>query len=254
MLVWAPAVEATCFQTENVRCRMRLCVSSRPPAPLPRTVPDPANSAACRPPCDGSPPTREHRGRPVALRAALLACAVWLMLLRAGPATAQGFSVGVRLDFATGSGPVSVAIGDLNGDGKPDLAVANINSATVSVLLGNGAGGVGAKPDFATAAGPISVAIGDLNGDGKPDLAVANASTTTVSVLLGNGAGGFGAKTDFPTGINPQSVAIGDLNGDGKPDLAAANGISSTVSVLLGNGAGDRRVGKECRSRRRPHP
>src|SRR2546426_6605533 len=164
MLVWAPAVEATCFQTENVRCRMRLCVSSRPPAPLPRTVPDPANSAACRPPCDGSPPTREHRGRPVALRAALLACAVWLMLLRAGPATAQGFSVGVRLDFATGSGPVSVAIGDLNGDGKPDLAVANLNSATVSVLLRNSARGFAAQLGFTSGAYPLSQTIGDLDG------------------------------------------------------------------------------------------
>src|SRR6266704_1705840 len=153
---------------------MRLCVSSRPPAPLPRTVPDPATSAACRTACDGSPPTREHRGRPVALRGALLACAAWLMLLRAGPATAQGFSVGVRLDFATGTNPIAVAIEDLNGDGRPDLAVVNFFSSTVSVLLGNGAGGFGAKTDFATGANPRSVAIGDLSGDGKPDLAAAN--------------------------------------------------------------------------------
>src|SRR5205809_580091 len=238
MLVWAPAVEATCFQTENVRCRMRLCVSSRPPAPLPRTVPDPANSAACRPPCDGSPPTREHRGRPVALRAALLACAVWLMLLWAGPATAQGFSVGVRLDFATGAGPYWAAIGDLNGDGKPDLAVANYNANTVSVLLGNGAGGFGAKTDDLTGPIPIAGAIGDVNGDGRPDLAVGSYVSATALHDPLPVCGSFGVRPDFATGAGPYSAAIGDLNGDGKPDLAVANFSSNTVSVLLGNGTG----------------
>jgi hypothetical protein len=63
---------------------------------------------------------------------------------------AQAFTVGVRLEFATGNGPSSVAIGDVNGDGKPDLAVANASSNTISVLLGNGAGGFGARTDFAT--------------------------------------------------------------------------------------------------------
>ncbi len=88
---------------------------------------------------------------------------------------AGGF--GAKTDFATGTVPISVAIGDLNGDGKPDLAVANSNSSTVSVLLGNGAGGFGAKTDFATGTNPHSVAIGDVNGDGKPDLAVANSDS-----------------------------------------------------------------------------
>ena len=165
-----------------------------------------------------------------------LACASVLSLSCPRWSAAQGFTVGVKLDFATGTNPRSVAIGDLNGDGKPDLVVANYVS-TVSVLLGDGAGGFGAKTDFATGPGPISVAIGDLNGDGKPDLVVANTTSNTVSVLLGNGAGGFGAKTDFATGSVPYSVAIGDLNGDGKPDLAVAND-SKTVSVLLGDGAG----------------
>jgi hypothetical protein len=131
-----------------------------------------------------------------------------------------------------------VAIGDLNGDGKPDLAVANAGSNTVSVLLGNGDGTFGAKTDYTTGSFPASVAIGDLNGDGKPDLAVASFYSNAVSVLLGNGDGTFGARRDYSTGVEPFSVRIGDLNGDGKPDLAVANSNSSTVSVLLGSGDG----------------
>ena len=170
--------------------------------------------------------------------APLLVLACLLLTARPDVSTAQDFTVGVKLDFATGSLPMTVAVGDVNGDFKPDLVVANQGSSTVSVLLGNGAGGFGAKTDFATGAFPYSVAIGDVNGDLKPDLVVANSGPGTVSVLLGDGAGGFGARTDFATGAHPQSVAVGDVNGDGKLDLVTANFYAHTVSVLLGNGAG----------------
>ena len=82
-----------------------------------------------------------------------------------------------------------MAVGDLNGDGKPDLAVANSNSDDVSVLLGNGDGTFQAPVSYAAGVSPVSVAVGDLNGDGKPDLAVANSGSDDVSVLLGNGDG-----------------------------------------------------------------
>src|SRR5206468_6047582 len=88
-------------------------------------------------------------------------------------------------------------IGDLNGDGKPDLAVANAGSATVSVLLGNGDGRFGVKTDHDTGISPRSVAIGDLNGDGRPDLVVATSGSNTVSVLLGNGDGSFAPRRYF---------------------------------------------------------
>jgi FG-GAP-like repeat len=149
--------------------------------------------------------------------------------------------------LTTGTNPSSVAIGDLNGDGRLDLAVANAGSNTVSVLLGNGDGTFQAQTQYATGTNPESVAIGDLNGDGRLDLAVANYDSNTVSVLLGNVGGGFQAQTQYPTGTNPASVAIRDLNGDGRLDLAVANAGSNNVTVLLNdiaptitsNGGGD---------------
>src|SRR5262249_54582112 len=140
-----------------------------------------------------------------------------------------------QVSLTTGTNPSSVAIGDLNGDGHLDLAVANAGSNTVSVLLYNGIGvsGFAAATPYATGGTPEPVAVGDLNGDGRPDLAVANTDSNTVSVLLGNGDGTFQAQTQYPTGLGPASVAIRDLNGDGKLDLAVANAVSNNVTVLL---------------------
>ena len=69
--------------------------------------------------------------------------------------------------------PVSVAVGDFNGDGKQDLAIANFGSNNVSILLGNGAGSFGAATNFSVGGDPALLAVGDFNGDGKQDLAVA---------------------------------------------------------------------------------
>ncbi|MEI6327492.1 MAG: VCBS repeat-containing protein, partial [Candidatus Roizmanbacteria bacterium] len=143
-----------------------------------------------------------------------------------------------KADYGTGTSPRSVAIGDLNGDGKADLAVANQDSATVSVFLNNGNGTFAAKADYVAGTSPRSVAIGDLNGDGKADLVVASQESTTISVFLNNGNGTFAAKADYATGTNPETVSIGDLNGDGKADLAVANYSDNTVSVFLNNGNG----------------
>src|SRR5439155_11008079 len=129
--------------------------------------------------------------------------------------------------------PYAVAVGDLNGEGKPDLVTANYDADTVSVLLGAGTGSFGANTDFGAGTGALPVAIGDVNGDGKPDLMAANYIASTVSMLLGTGTGSFAARTDFATGNGPYSVAIGDVNGDGMPDLVTANHNANTVSVLL---------------------
>ncbi len=145
---------------------------------------------------------------------------------------------GAANNYVTGSDPRSVAIGDLNGDGKLDLAVANSSSANVSLLLGSGDGTFGAANNYVTGSDPRSVAIGDLNGDGKLDLAVANSSSGNVSLLLGNGDGTFQTASNFAAGAGSFSVATADLNRDGKLDLAIANVSDATVSVLIGNGNG----------------
>ncbi|HEY9806036.1 MAG TPA: FG-GAP-like repeat-containing protein, partial [Candidatus Obscuribacterales bacterium] len=148
-----------------------------------------------------------------------------------------------HVTFATGPGPNSVSISDINGDGKPDLALANRFSNTVSILL-NTTGTGATTPSFATkvdfiAGSPSeSVSIGDINGDGKPDLAVPNRVSNTVSILLNTTATGattpsFATKVDFRAGSYPVSVSIGDINGDGKPDLAVANQSDNTASILL---------------------
>ena len=147
-----------------------------------------------------------------------------------------GFSAATT--FAVGSLPISVAVGDFNGDGKQDLAVTNQESDNVSILLGDGAGNFSAPTNFAVGHVPKSVAVGDFNDDGKQDLAVANGSGS-VSILLGDGAGNFSGATNLGAGDNPVSVAAGDFNGDGKQDLAVANFGSNNVSILLGDGAGN---------------
>jgi FG-GAP-like repeat/Bacterial Ig domain/FG-GAP repeat len=144
--------------------------------------------------------------------------------------------------FAAGSSPLSVAVGDFNGDGKQDLAVANlIAQGFEAILLGDGTGRFGAPTNVGVGTFPNSVRVGDFNGDGFQDLAVAKLNSVSggLSILLGDGAGNFGSPADFPAGSLPYSVAVADFNGDGKQDVAVANEGSNNVSILLGDGAGN---------------
>ena len=144
-----------------------------------------------------------------------------------------------RRDYSTGGGPHSVAIGDLNGDGKPDLATANFDEGSVSVLFNVGDGSFRSSHDYVTGDRTASVAIADLNGDRAPDVAAAVADTDTLAVLLNNGDGSLPPPVSYATGDDPFWVAVGDLDGDGKPDLATANfGSGKTTSVFLNKGDG----------------
>ncbi len=137
------------------------------------------------------------------------------------PPTCNPVSFAATANFAAGSAPQSIAVGDFNGDGKQDLAVGNASSRNVSILLGDGVGNFSAPTNFATD-GVYSVAVGDFNGDGKQDLAVATGSGN-VYILFGDGAGNFSTHTSFSGGDFPYSIAVGDFNGDGKQDIAVVD-------------------------------
>ena len=162
----------------------------------------------------------------------------------------------------SGYSPYSVAIADVNGDGKPDLIVANEQQSktdtagSISVMLGKGDGTFHAAVNYSSGGeSAYSVVVADVNGDGKLDLVVANGclgsdcSTGSVGVLLGKGDGTFKKVVTYKSGaasVFGSQVAVGDLNGDGKLDLAVAttgsgcgNGCpEGLVGVLLGNGDG----------------
>jgi hypothetical protein len=139
-------------------------------------------------------------------------------------------------------GVLAVAIGDLNGDGRQDVAVADDGRNAATVLLNAGGGRFRRPRSYGAGHVPYGIAIGDLNGDGHADLVVVNYGNTA-SVLLNTGNGTFEPSVEYPSGENPWGVAISDLNGDGKPDLAIADAAPDTVSVLLNNGDGTFRSG-----------
>jgi len=139
------------------------------------------------------------------------------------------------LDFATSGLPTCLAVGDLTGDGNPDVATGDLNGS-VSVLLGNGDGTFQAYREIQVGTFPLSIAIDDMNVDGRLDVVVGKADPS-LQVLIGDGTGAFVARSASYLPANPQSIAIGDLNGDGARDAAVAVG-GGVVSVAWGDGLG----------------
>ncbi len=194
-----------------------------------------------------------------------IVCVVASFLVAASVLLAQvpqnsglAFAHAVSYD-AGGQATYAVAVADLNGDGYPDIVVANqcaiggCSNGSVGVLLGNG-DGTFQPPVVYQSGGRIAtgLAVGDVNGDGKIDLIVANYWPTgagdggTLGVLLGNGDGTFQPAVTYRSGGDDAlGVVVADVNGDGKPDIVTANFVSwgakskhASVGVLLNNGDG----------------
>jgi len=231
-----------------------------------------------------------------ALRILQIALALTLLIVLARPEVGAQTSDGFRrVVIPTGHRPGSIAVADVNHDGKPDIIVANTEDETVSVLLGDGKGRFTPAPGspFPCGKAPNDIAVADMNGDGIPDLVIANTGTPYITILLGDGRGGFAPSphspfatqsyphvhgvvvadfmgngklaviTDswghdqilmipndgngnlippgklFHTGKRPyQRLRSADFNRDGKPDVVTTDQESNAVTILLGDGKG----------------
>src|SRR5215469_7350876 len=149
-----------------------------------------------------------------------------LVFLRA-PVTLADVKLAAPTSYPVGTSPAAIVLGDFNGDGKIDIAVANSGSGDVSILLGNGDGTFHPAVNYSAGHNPSMIAVGDFNGDGKLDLAVEcdfdAAAGASVSILLGNGDGTFQAPKTLSLTAGLAWMAVADFDGDKKSDLAVCD-------------------------------
>jgi len=173
----------------------------------------------------------QPKSRPLAV-AALAVAGLFVFV----PAAFGGFLAPAK--YTVGISAQGVAIGDLNNDDFPDMAVSNAANNNVSILINNGDGTFASKVDYPVGDYPFSIEMGDLDSDGHPDLVTPNFGDDTVSVLMNDDDGTFTPGDTAGVGDQPNSVAIGQFNGDAHQDLVVTNRTSDNISVLLGGGIG----------------
>jgi hypothetical protein len=146
-----------------------------------------------------------------------------------------GFAQESGSPVSVGSGPSGAAVGDFNGDGLNDLAVASFGGGGVAVLLRRPGGGFALENGAANLPGTslLAVAAGDFNSDGRLDLAVTQTGNQLVLLLRNSQNTGFTAQTGIPTGSTPRAIAVADYNGDGLADLAIINLDSDNATILI---------------------
>jgi hypothetical protein len=198
--------------------------------------------------------------------AAPLVVAAIFELVRGGsglPSSAAATGSGLEFSktvLPVGHGPGSIAIADVNHDGKLDIIVANTADGTIDVLLGDGRGRFtpAAGSPFACGKNPNDIATGDFNRDGNLDLLIANTETPFLTILLGDGKGAFAQSphSPFDTHSYPHvhGVAVADFNGDGRLDAVTDSWGHDQILVFLGDGRGNLVLpGQPFRTGKRPY-